>query len=157
MKYTFTEIFGIHNPAMDPERVGKELAELCAENDNVLDADDVVAYAHKAARSECAKLFEWDDKQAARRYRRTQARRLISSLQTTVGGKKVRAYVSLENRKGYHNFADVMADQEMRDQLLQTALRKLTSLQGQYKHLSELAKVNSEIERARLKHVRKHA
>lgn len=157
MKYFFTEIFSTHNPHLDPERVGKELEALRVENDNLLVTDDVVAFALKHNRSECAKAFEWDDKLAARRYRRAQARRLISALQVTARGKRVKAYVVLENRKGYHSFDEVMADKEMRDLFLQTALQRLTALQSKYKHLSELAQVNAAIEKARLKHVRKHA
>ncbi len=81
----------------------------------------------EAARDSSSPLhshFEWDDSEAAEKWRQEQARQLIRSITITVDRGEpvqVRAYVSLpadrENGNGYRRIEDVMSNEFMRKQL----------------------------------------
>lgn len=155
MQYKFDEVFGARNVRLDPQRIGEELQELY-EREGVLTHNMVTEHA-RSRRTECHKAFEWNDVEAADRWRKDQARKLIGGVRVRRGGKMVKAFVTLEGAKGYYSFDDVMADAELRDTHLRDAFKKLTSLQSRYEHLKELTKVFAEADKAKAKHRKQSA
>src|SRR5690606_38140893 len=98
--------------------------------------------------------FTWDEGEAARLWRIEQARRLLRVAVTILHPQQdhpVRAFVSLpgDRRKpggGYRPITTVMADAELRRQLLQQALRELSWFRRKYRSLKELASVMQAID-----------
>jgi hypothetical protein len=89
--------------------------------------------------------FTWDDTEAARRYRLTQAGNLIRSVKIVVitddETYKVRAYHSLRNlsqdRPGYVPDSEVRESPEQRSLLLQAMKRDWNAAKRRYDHVSE--------------------
>lgn len=129
--------------------IRNELTRLAAEHGGELQPKAVV----DAARSEDSPLhksFDWDDSEAAEKWRLTQARNLIRAVVTyeKVGNKTVetRVFVSLtpdrkENGDGYRLTSSVMSDDAHRQQLLSDAMGEMQRFKEKYRRLSELAKV----------------
>jgi hypothetical protein len=129
--------------------IRNELTRLAAEHGGELQPKAVV----DAARSEDSPLhksFDWDDSEAAEKWRLTQARNLIRAVVTyeTVGNKTVetRVFVSLtpdrkENGDGYRLTSSVMSDEAHRQQLLTDAMGEMQRFKDKYRRLAELAKV----------------
>lgn len=125
---------------------------------DVLRAEDVVDFARDPG-TELHKHFEWDDTKAAQEYRLEQARGLIRICVRVVPndetGKVTRSYVSLRrdrnNRSGggYRRIEDVMANHEMREQLLAEALDVLHRWERTYQNLTELAPIFEASKRVR--------
>lgn len=127
-----------------------ELRRIAEKNDGILRAQDVV----KAARSEDSPLhsrFEWDDDEAAEKFRLIQARLLINISVDVAPGSKIptRVFVSLSTDRGdgggYRTAVDVMSDREMRQQLLSDALESMENFRERYRRLKELSSVISAI------------
>lgn len=87
--------------------------------------------------------FCWDDTEAARAYRLSQAQKLIRMTVTiiTPSTQPVRAYVSLscERPNGYRSTVDVLSEADLRNEMLKDALNDLQAFQCKYQKLSELA------------------
>ena len=102
----------------------KFLERLAIKNKGLLMVDDVL---NAAQDKHCVlhKHFEWDDTVAAEQYRREQARALIQKCKITIASAPdvaVRAFVSLtEDQRsggGYRITADVLSDEQLREQML---------------------------------------
>lgn len=131
-----------------PKVIG-ELRRIAKKSGGLLLPEKVV----DAARSEVSalhRMFCWDDTEAAHQYRLWQARALIRTTVSYVeaaGDKRpVRVFVSLtpdreEAGGGYRETVAVLADKDMRKQLLEDALDELRIFEKKYAHLSELARV----------------
>jgi len=107
---------------MNEER--KVLERMATKNGGLLLVDDVLAAA-KDKRCVLHKHFEWDDTEAARQYRREQARNLIQKCRVqiaTAPDVSIRAFVSLQSDQisggGYRMTATVLDDAELKAQLL---------------------------------------
>jgi hypothetical protein len=107
---------------MNEER--KYLEKMARQNNGVLLIDDVIAVA-KDETNILHRYFEWDDTEAAKQFRREQARSLIQKCKITVGDSTpthVRAFVSLPSDReaggGYRMVAEVMASQHMKEEFL---------------------------------------
>ena len=93
--------------------------------------------------------FEWDDGEAAEKYRIQQARELlrvhVRMLLPNGRPGNIRAFVSLtEDRKnggGYRPMIDVMGDAELRRRLVIDAIGELQAFERKYKNLTELSAV----------------
>jgi len=140
---------------------GRRLQELEAlkQRHDGLKAEAIVEFA-RDENTALHSWFEWDDSQAAHSYRIIQARTLIRIMVAPVEGVEhpVRVYVSLmDDRKmpggGYRSMEDVMADPELRQQALKTALIEASAFRKRYKELTELAEVFSAIEAVEEKYV----
>lgn len=90
--------------------------------------------------------FEWDDTQAAERYRLDQARALIRSFKVVYREddqeqRRVRAYVSTVSEDGpvYRATEEVLSDDFSRQLLLRGLERELAALRRKYGHLEEFA------------------
>lgn len=138
-----------------------ELKTLSEKNQGLLMPEDVV----QAARRESSPLhsqFEWDDGEAADKYRIWQARHLINvSVEYIVTGTKrieTKVFVHLStDRKtgGYRTFVDVVADDDQRSQMIQDSLDAMVSFQEKYKRLSELRNVFKAMDKTAKKLARK--
>jgi hypothetical protein len=117
-----------------------------ASADGMLRPADVVKFAEDPA-TELHKRFAWDDTEAARRYRLDQARGIIRTTITVLprANRVVDAYVSLvsdrTNANGYRAMVDVLADDTLRAELLNQALKELDRVRSKYERLVELAPV----------------
>lgn len=107
---------------MNDER--KLLEKMARQNNGVLMVDDVLEVA-RDENNVLHKHFEWDDTEAAKQFRREQARSLIQKCKITVGDKTpvhVRAFISLPSDRdtggGYRMVADVMASDSMKEEFI---------------------------------------
>lgn len=126
-------------------------------NNGLLEPANVV----KAARPEKSPLhswFDWDETEAAHKWRIHQARNLIrvTVTYTLSGGEKTatRVYVSLTTDReegGYRTIVSVMSDPELRAQLLADAFNEMQLFERKYAALQELAGVFVEMRKVRKK------
>lgn len=132
-------------------RVNQELQELREQNGGFVKPEDVVALARKvdsALHEDFDRQGLWDDRSAAERARLEYAARVIRLyvIRPTEESKEpIRALVSLiDDRKlkpgslGYRHIEDVMSDEDLREQLLQTALMELRAFKRKYQSLQAL-------------------
>jgi hypothetical protein len=139
--------------------IREELLRLAKRDGGELKPEAVV----RAARPESSPLhasFDWDDSEAAQRWRLHQARQLIRVVVTYEPGKDgddvpQRVFVSLTpDRKGegvgYRLMVDVMADVEARAQLLADARSDMYLFRTKYRRLTELAEVFDAMERVEI-------
>lgn len=123
--------------------IAAELARLQEANGGVLLPTKVVEFARNPETA-LHRQFEWDDTEAAAKWRLEQARQVIRLHITVIGenADPVRAFVSLTtDRKGaggYRALAAVMSDPAMADQMLRDALGELRVVQRKYKQLQAL-------------------
>lgn len=107
---------------MNEER--KYLEQMARRNNGVLMIDDVLLAAQDE-NNILHRHFEWDDSEAAKQYRREQARSLIQKCKITVLDSTpthVRAFISLpsdrESGGGYRMTANVLANEDMKEEFL---------------------------------------
>jgi len=146
------------------ESISDELERIKNANNGIIEPKLVVAYARNP-QTALHNRFEWDDTEAAERWRLHQARNIIR-LEFRYVDKKatdqskiilditsriktrnvVRAFVSLTTKRkgqdaGYRDIYDVISDDEMREQLLEDAKKDMAIFRRKYYLLSELADV----------------
>jgi len=135
--------------ARQESAIATELQRLTLANGGLLTPAAVVTAA-RDLESPLHESFEWDDSEAAERYRLWQARQLIGVVvkYEMVGKKSVpyRVFVSLspdrkEDGPGYRLASSVMSDDVQRAQLLADAHEDMLRFQVKYRSLQELAKV----------------
>ena len=122
-------------------------------NKGELESQTVVDAA-KGNRHALHRFFEWDDSTAAHEHRCEQARLLIRSIEVIRSDepdKPTRQYevarAKFEPRRNvYRSIDDIMADPEMRADLLQRALGELLSMRRKYVRLQELSIVFREVD-----------
>ena len=118
---------------------------------------EAVVKAAAAKRNPLHPEFTWDDSQAGHQFRLDQARRLVGHLVVVRGElatdrpqrvyEVIRKPQELEDGKRqrakhvYRTTTDIMADPEMRAELLGRALRELISIRNRFRDLQELAVV----------------
>lgn len=128
--------------------VGERLAEIERERGE-LTAEFVLDDA-RSHNSPLHKYFDWDDGEAAERWRLTQAGGLIRSVfLKTVGAREVRtptrAFINLrpaeESDRVYENIVSVMSDDLKRAQVLKRAKDELGMWRKRYSDLTEFADV----------------
>jgi hypothetical protein len=107
---------------MEQER--KLLTKMARQNGGVLKVEDVLNEARDEG-SILHKHFEWDDSEAAQKYRLQQARALIQRCKITLidsAPVEIRAFVSLpvdrESGGGYRLTSEVMSDARMKEEML---------------------------------------
>lgn len=138
----------------DAQKVGEELDALHEQHEGVVTPQNVVDAA-RSEQSEMHGLFTWDDTEAAKRHRQGEARFVMRNIMVVVhstGDKNtaeppkaipVRALVNAvtDNGRGYMPITVGMAQSNIRDQILATALKELEAWRRKYDTLEELAKV----------------
>ena len=124
----------------------KELRKIERANGGVLQPEKVVEHAANPD-SALHSAFEWDDSEAAQKYRLEQARQLIRVCVEYVPHVKgeMKSFVSIRSERyedgGYRHAPTLMMSQDGRDSLLETALWELETFQRKYSELTELAEV----------------
>jgi hypothetical protein len=101
------------------------------------------------------KCFEWNDAEAAEKYRETQAgyllRNLIAVKVTSMQQEQsdVRAFVSVvkNDNNCFVSVATAMSNEDMRQQILENALSELQAIKKKYTQLEELAEVFAALDR----------
>jgi len=128
-------------------QVVEELKRIAKEHAGLLQPAIVVQEARPTS-SPLHSQFEWDDSQAAEKYRIQQARQLINVVVETIPGLKepVPVFVSLTPDRardggGYRLLTTVLTDKMSKELLLQDALNELEIFQRKYARLKELAAV----------------
>jgi hypothetical protein len=129
----------------DHDAIKAELEEI--KREGLIRPSDVVEHARNPD-SALHACFEWDDSEAAHQFRLDQARKLLRVYVVTeqANTDNVRAFVSLSTDRrqeggGYRTFAEVMDDDQLREQLFEDALNQLRSVQQRYQNVQRLAKV----------------
>lgn len=132
----------------------KELETIRVRNGGILKPEHVVEFAEDP-NTALHSWFDWNDTEAAHKWRIEQARMVIRVMVAPVDGSRnpVRMLVSvMDDRKepggGYRSFAEMMADPVMRNKVLQTALIELNGVKKRYEVLTELSKVFDAIKEA---------
>ena len=139
------------NNAVKKQTITEELLFIKNQNNGFVDPVVVVGFARDPLTA-LHNRFEWDDTEAAEKYRIWQARMIIRMelVVIPVEGTKektVRSFVSLisdrkaEQDKGYRFMVDVLSDDDLRKQLLDEAHRDMLLFRRKYSQLHELAKV----------------
>lgn len=151
------------------QAIQEELETIRSKNNGKLDPEAVVSFA-KNPKTALHNRFEWDNTEAAHQWRLQQARQIIrvSVYVVETTQQTVRAYVSLmpdrANAKreepdgeadekprdegyGYRHIADVMSDEDLRQQLLAQALADMRVFRQKYATLKELVPVFDEMHR----------
>jgi hypothetical protein len=135
--------------------VAAELRRIAEEHGGILQPSDVVESAKDKA-SPIHSKFEWDDNEAAGKYRLWQARQLISVTVEYIGSDKnapvSRVFVSLttdRNEGGYRSIESVMGDRVSRQRLLNDAMEEMDRFQKKYESLKELSEVFTAMSKAR--------
>lgn len=135
-------------------RVVAELKRIADRNDGVLMPEDVVEAARPAA-SPLHSSFDWDDSEAAQKWRLHQARQLlrvtVEYIESDNARVPMRVFVSLTDDRrdgGYRITAKVLSDAEQRKQLLNDAYEEMRWFQKKYAALKELAEVFAAMRRA---------
>jgi len=144
--------------ANDMPTIKDELEKIRKRHNGLLRARDVVEYASDPKTALHAQ-FEWDDTEAARKYRLHQARCIINVTVTRLPNevKPVRAYVSVSTDRerpggGYRSLESVLSDDEKCAVMMGDAMRELRHFREKYQRLRELApvfKAVEQLERAR--------
>jgi hypothetical protein len=138
----------------NPEIIG-ELRRIAEANDGQVRPSDVVKAARPAS-SPLHSQFEWDDSEAAERYRLSQARQLLRVTVEYIGegddAVSARVFVSLTTDRGeggYRVMADVMSNAAHRKQLLADALEEMAQFERKYSDLKKLAEVFAAMRKVR--------
>ena len=119
------------------EKVEKKYGEL--NNKNVLESA-------RSEKSPIHSLFEWDDTQAAEKYRLEQASKLIVNLNVEVETEDAppiicRAFVNISEKKNgsFINIESAFQAEETKEIVLRRALQELEALERKYKNLEMLS------------------
>ena len=120
-----------------PELVGKELEEI--ESQGEITPERILGYAERHKDSELYKCFEWDDSEAARKYRLDMASRVLCSISIEIKEEpkvKQRVYVNVKSSnsgiKTFKNIKDVLEDDEEYKQLVEKARKDFESCKERY-------------------------
>jgi len=137
--------------------IAEELEQIRNANGGSLNPSAVVSFGRDNPESAIHRELNWDDTDAAEKYRVYQAGRLIRAVVTVVNTPPTKVNAAIDNRNhssrayyslpsnrgkaGYQHVDDIMRDEQKRYELLEMAAAELESFRRRYSHLEELAKV----------------
>lgn len=116
-------------------------------------ADEILAIGNSATtaqildkardeQTELHKCFDWDDAEAAEKWRLQQARHIVCNLvikeKSDTPRPEVRVFFKTDADNGYKPTVLIMQDKDEYRKLLDRALAELTSFRAKYKTLGEL-------------------
>lgn len=155
MRFAFkAEMFGYYGKhrKLDAQLVGEALSKLG--DGNIMSAKpEQIVEAARPRRSPLHGAFDWNDTEAAEKWRISQARHLVGAIVTTIDTKdgevELRAFASVKGKSGfeYQRIDRIMGDDDLRIQTLRDALDDLRAFQRRYKALADVLGSLSEIER----------
>jgi hypothetical protein len=143
----YKKVYKRYKQKMKNKRIVQELKRIAEKHGNLLKPEIVVQYARQKT-SPLHKYFEWNNSEAAEKYRIWQARQLLAVTVEYISSSKepVQVFVSLRpDRKtgGYRVLSEVLTDAEMRQQMLADAKGDMDVFIQKYNRLKELAYVFS--------------
>lgn len=136
-----------------PEPMIERLKEMAKENGDLLKPEDVLEEARNP-KSPLHIRFEWDDTEAAEKYRMIQARAMVSICVEVAPGSNVprKVFVSLKsdraNGGGYRTAVSVLSSGALQRQLLEDALEQMDYFRQKFHQLQQLSSVMKAMERA---------
>lgn len=126
----------------DAQLVGEELEII--ERNSKISAENVVEYAQRHKDSELYKCFDWDDTEAAKKWRLCQARNIICSISLEIKEEPKqtqRVYVSIKDKdteeRTFKNINEVLKNDKEYQQLVDKASRDLENCKNKYTNLLE--------------------
>lgn len=127
---------------VDAQLIGEEL-EIVERNSSV-SPKTIVEYAERNPNSELHKCFEWDNDEAAKKYRLYQANLIVCSIAVEIKEepKKVqRVYVNIKDKdteeRTFKNISEVLKNDEEYQQLIDKANADLKRCSEKYENLLE--------------------
>lgn len=128
---------------VDAQTAGEEI-ERIYNRDGFVDPA-VLVMESKEESAPLHKCFEWNDTEAAKKYRITQAKEIVRSIVTVheTTNTETRAFVSVKQE--YHPISVVIKQPDAREILLNQALNELRWFERKYSELTELCGVFQEI------------
>lgn len=137
---------------VEAQVAGEELEALRIRSNGHLTPRGVVEAASDP-RAPLHPIFEWDDAEAAKAHRETQAQELLRMVvvkleERPASADPVRAFVSvrIEQEPVYTSVSTALSDEGLREQMLAQAMRDLVSIRTRYKELHELASLFAQID-----------
>ncbi len=107
----------------------------------------------EAARPESSPLhedFDWDDGEAAEKYRLWQARQITTTFKVIIEGNEVQQFhnviVKINNEpvRGYSDIRTILKSEDLTNQLLQASVREIRAWQQKYKELKKAKEMVNE-------------
>lgn len=138
------KIFSWNNSyySADAQLVGEELEQI--ERNSTITPENVVEYAERHKDSELYKCFEWDDNEAANKWRLQQARLVICSISLEIREeprKVQRVYVSIRDKdteeRTFKSINEVLKNDKEYQQLVDKAKKELEGCKDRYTNLIE--------------------
>ena len=136
----------------------EELKAIAEKHDGILRPEDVVKFAENPKTALHA-AFDWDNTEAAHKWRIEQARGIIRVCVEIITIKNkdmsVRVFIApISDRKddgegGYKLMTDLLRNKSGRREILETALSELETFRKKYNWLTELVRVFAAIEDTR--------
>lgn len=151
MRYQFKDGFYLKGNA---QQVGDLLESLRRRHNGKLTAQQVLEAAMKR-RSILHDYFEWDDAEAAQKYRLTQASYLIRAVVMVPQGDEpsfepVRAFVCVsgpdEKPRSFTHICAAMRDEDLRKIVIQQARKELSAWRKHYADLEAFSEIFSVID-----------
>lgn len=137
---------GLNN--VDPGEAGRYLSALAKRNGGKIDAEVLLNDTKRNPQSPFRQVMEWDDAEAARQYRLTQARYILRCLtcEIVVQDKVIetRAYAVVgthDSEPAYRPIEVVMRDPELRTVHMAAARKEFEEYRTRWNHLSELSRL----------------
>ena len=135
--------------------IAAELDRIAEANGGILIPEDVVESARNP-KSILHGEFDWDNNKAAEQWRLQQARQLIRLSVITIGDVKTRRFFSLKVHRqsedhGYRSTLVILADEELKHQLVSDALADMNRFQTKYAAIQELVTVFEAMQKAQVK------
>ena len=127
-------------------KYAKELARIAAEHGGILFPADVVNAA-RSPKNPLHNAFDWNDSEAAEKWRLEQARRLIRVQVICIPNQRepVQAYISLTPARaeegGYTPIKTILSDEKLYEQMKADAARELEIFSQKYARIEELNQV----------------
>ena len=125
-----------------------------------IEDDSLLDYAETHKNSEIYKSLEWNNDVAGNLYRKQQLHQLLSDIifvyeknidnnidNGTTRTFEFQAYSHIDSVKGYMPTIEIMSNSNMREELLQKAIKELQYWQQKYQHLEELSFIFRDIEK----------
>ena len=150
----YRSVKGSHLTDEQAQRYGERIGALIEQNNGQVDRQSILEDARKK-RSPLHDFFEWDDAEAANQYRLDQARYLLRNILVVVKiddeqEEEVRAFHSVvvtadgsdeAHERAYVQIDRVLTESELKEQVIDQALKALISWKKKYQQYKELAVV----------------
>lgn len=131
----------------DPQLIGEELDRMHTEHGEV--TPDKVLEEAQDQNSPLHPAFEWDDTEAARQHRLSQARRLITSVRILSSPIQTPVQYMLSVRtpqgRSYQPTIDVLSDEQLRARVMMEVEEAIERIKRKYANFKEVADLLSNL------------